>query len=101
MDFCHVRILETSQGAGKLTKKERASVEEALHHIMDDDGQFHEGIAILCKLTGGRYRAAELLNSCVPANFRKLASGPNRSFMVAGDRQRQVRGAEVCAGGNK
>lgn len=41
-----------------MTKKERAKLEEALFHLMDNEGSnYTKGIGLLCELLGQRYPA--------------------------------------------
>lgn len=41
-----------------MNKKDRAKVEEAIFHLMDNEGaDYSRGIALLCELIGQRYPA--------------------------------------------
>jgi hypothetical protein len=66
-----------------MTRAEKTQIAAALDLLMQDDGDFHQAISILCKLAGMHYPAARVLDGAKDVDVFTVAKRPNQQFKVA------------------
>jgi hypothetical protein len=69
-----------------MNKKDRAKVEEALYHLMDNEGaDYTKGIAILCELVDQRYPAYHDTQGLQAVTLQELEKRGPSEFRYPGD----------------